>query len=36
MGAGGPVWLDAQNNVPSAAMQPGPAYQQVQPMSHQQ
>jgi len=39
MGAGGPVgpvWLDAQNNVPSAVMQPGPAYQQAQPMSRQQ
>jgi hypothetical protein len=36
MGAGGPVWLDAQNNVPSAAMQPGAAYQQAQSMSHQQ
>jgi hypothetical protein len=35
-GNGGPEWMDGQNNVQSAAMQPGPAYQQVQPMSHQQ
>jgi len=36
MSPGGPVWLDAQNNVPSAVMQPGPAYTQAQPVSQQQ
>jgi hypothetical protein len=35
-GSGGPEWLDSQNDVQSAAMQPGPAYTQFQPMSHQQ
>jgi hypothetical protein len=35
-GNGGPEWMDGQNNVASAAMQPGPAYTQLQPISHQQ
>jgi hypothetical protein len=35
-GNGGPEWMDGQNNVQSAAMQPGPAYTQLQPISHQQ
>jgi hypothetical protein len=35
-GNGGPEWLDGQNNVQSAVMQPGPGYTQIQPMSHQQ
>lgn len=35
-GSGGPEWLENQNNVASAAMQPGPACTQVQPISHQQ
>lgn len=35
-GNGEPEWLDNQNNVASAAMQPGPGYTQVQPISHQQ
>jgi hypothetical protein len=35
-GNGGPQWLDGQDNVQSAAMQPGPGYTQIQPMSHQQ
>jgi hypothetical protein len=35
-GSGGQTWMDNQNNVTSAAMQPGPAYQALQPISHQQ
>jgi hypothetical protein len=35
-GNGAPEWLDGQDNVQSAVMQPGPAYQQLQPISHQQ
>jgi hypothetical protein len=35
-GSGAQTWIDGQNNVASAAMQPGPAYQPVQTISHQQ
>jgi hypothetical protein len=35
-GTGGQKWMDDQNNVVSAAMQPGPAYQPLQTISHQQ